>query len=109
MVEAYDSGHVLQLVMRREFDALVLPERAEPIDGEDLLPVIRRITSAVIIVAGPGEQTAMARALLSGADAYLQYPDEIENVRSRLRAALRPRRIRRPADRANGAQLNGSN
>ena len=94
MIEAFNSGHVLQLVMRQRLDVLVLPDGGEPIDGEDLLPVIRRLTAAAIVVLGDGDETRMANALFLGADAYLRYPVDAIQLRSRLRALLRPRRLR---------------
>jgi DNA-binding response OmpR family regulator len=98
IIEAFDTGHVLQLVMRQGVDAIILPEDAEPIDGEELLPVIRRLTVAPIVVVGEGGQLKMAEALFRGADAYLNYPDEPARLRSRLRAILR-RRLRRHVEK----------
>ncbi len=76
IVEAYDSGHVMPLVMRPGIDVVILPDDIEPADGEELLPVIRRLTLATIVVVGEGEEMTMANALFRGADAYLHYPDE---------------------------------
>ena len=98
VIEAHDSGEVLQRVMRAGLDAVVLPDAAELTDGQEMLPVVRRLTSAVIVVVGEGDEVKMANALFLGADAYLQYPDEPNRVRSRLRALLRPRRARRPLE-----------
>ena len=105
IVEAYDSGHVLQLIMRPGIDVVILPDDMEPMDGEELLPVIRRLTLATIVVVGEGEETTMASALFRGADAYLHYPDEPGRLRSRIRALLRPRRVRR---QAGGGEEGGS-
>jgi DNA-binding response OmpR family regulator len=93
LVEAIDSGHVLQFVMRQSVDAIVLPEDVAPVDGEELLPVIRQLTTAPIIVVGEGQELKMAEAIFSGADAFLSYPDEPTRLRSRLRAILRPRHL----------------
>jgi DNA-binding response OmpR family regulator len=98
VIEAFDSGHVLQHVMRQSVDAIILPEDAEPVDGEELLPVIRRLTAASIVVVGEGGEPKMAEALFRGADAFLRYPDEPARLRSRLRAILR-RRARRPVEK----------
>jgi DNA-binding response OmpR family regulator len=38
VIQAFDSGHVLQLVMRRSVDAIILPEDVEPVDGEEHYP-----------------------------------------------------------------------
>lgn len=93
VIEAYDSGQVLQQVMRRRPDVVMVPDDAEPVDGEELLPVVRRLTASAIVAVGPGQETRMANALFQGADAYLRFPVEADNVRSRLRALLR-RRVR---------------
>ena len=97
MIEAYDSGHVLQLVMRRRYDVVILPEDARPVDGEELLPMVHRLTRAAIVVVGRGDETKMANALFQGADAYLRYPEEAGALRSRLRALLR-RQVTDPTD-----------
>ncbi|MEE8442237.1 MAG: response regulator [Dehalococcoidia bacterium] len=107
VIEAYDSGHVLQHVMRQRLDAIVLPDDMQPVDGEELLPVIRRLTMAAIIVVGEGKELRMAEALLQGADVYLRYPDEAGRLRSRLRSVLRPRRGWRTAARPGDPQANG--
>ena len=104
VLDAYDSGHVLQLVMRRRLDVIVLPEDAEPVNGEGLLTLIRRLTAAAIIVVGEGTEMKMTRALFRGADAYLPYPLDHAQLRSRLRALLRPRRVR---DTVEGENLDG--
>ena len=98
VIEAIDSGHVLQVVMRQQPDVIVMPDDAEPIDGEELLPIVRRLTTAAIIVVGEGQETAMASALFQGADAYLRYPIHGGMVRSRLRALLRQPREAGPVE-----------
>ena len=94
VIEAFNSGHVLQLAMRRELDVVILPDGAEPVDGEELLPVIRRLTEAVIVIVGDGDETRTTNALFQGADAYLRSPVDAGQLRSRLRALLRPLRGR---------------
>ena len=92
VAEAYDSGEVLQLVIRSQFDIVMIPDGAEPIDGQEVLPLIRRLTLGAIIVVGDGDETAIANALLQGADQYLRFPVDSAILRSRLRSLLRPRR-----------------
>ena len=72
VVEAYDSGHLLQLVMRGSPDVVVMPEIVDPVGGEETLPLIRRLTTAAILVVGPGNEVKMANALFYGADAYVR-------------------------------------
>ncbi len=92
VAEAYDSGEILQLVIRSQFDIIMIPDGVEPIDGQEVLPLIRRLTLGAIIVVGDGDETAVANALLQGADQYLRFPVDSALVRSRLRALLWPRR-----------------
>ena len=56
IVQAHDSGHVVQIVMRQQLDAVIIPEDAGATDGEELLPLVRRLTSAALVVAGEGEE-----------------------------------------------------
>ena len=65
VVEAYDSGEILQLVIRSQFDIIMIPDGVKPIDGQEVLPLIRRLTLGAIIVVGDGDETAVANALLS--------------------------------------------
>ena len=94
VIEAYDSGHLLQLVIRQRPDVVIMPDKVKPVNGEEMLPVIRRLTTAAILVVGAEDETRMANALFQGADAYLRYPDEAGKVRSLLKALLRRRRVR---------------
>ena len=103
VIEAYDSGHLLQLVMRRRPDVLIMPDNVRPVNGEELLPVIRRLTTAVIVVVGIGDETKMANALFQGADAYLRYPEEAGKLRSLLTALLRRHQASGFGNEAGGA------
>lgn len=105
VLEAHDSGHVLQVVLRNTLDALLLPDDAGPIEGEDMLPVIRRLTKGSIVVAGEGEETSMSRAFLQGADAYIKRPLTEREVLGRLHALLRRQDLAsRPSDRVSGGE-----
>ena len=89
VIEADGGGETLQEVMRWRPDVVIMPDDAEPVEGVDLLPVIRRISKANIILVGSGDANKMAQALFEGADAYLQHPVDLAELRSRLRALLR--------------------
>ncbi len=52
-------------------NAIILDEDMPPMDGGELLPILRSFTGALIIVKGSGEGTAAAQALRQGADFYL--------------------------------------
>ena len=61
VVEVYDSGEIIQLVLRSQFDVVIVPERAEPTEAGELLPLVRRLTSAAIVVAGDGDDSVAAK------------------------------------------------
>ncbi len=98
VIEASDSGEALQQVLRRSPDAVILRDDAEPVEGVELLPVLRQMTSAVIIVVGEGGENRMAQALFQGADAYWKLPVDAGKLSSRLRSLLRRLRERRRTD-----------
>ena len=60
VVEAHDSGDMLRLASRRSTDLAIIPDDATPVEGEELLPAIRRLTPAAIIVVGTGGEVKMA-------------------------------------------------
>ena len=55
-------------------DLLLLDEETPPIKGEELLPLLRRASNALIVVIGKGGSSEHIRALRMGADAYLRHP-----------------------------------
>lgn len=89
VIEAYDTSDILRLTVRWSPELVIIPDDAEPVDGEELLTAIRGLTRAAIIVVGAGGETEMANALLQGADSYLQHPDEARKLRSVIPALLR--------------------
>ena len=91
VVEAYDSDEVVHLVLRGQFDIVMLPNEASPIDGLELLPLVRRLVLGAIVVVGHGDDAAIANSLLEGADAYLRHPVHPATLRIRLHTLLRRR------------------
>jgi DNA-binding response OmpR family regulator len=89
VVEAYSSEEVVQLVVRDQFDILIIPDEATPINDIDLLPFVRKLVLGAIVVLGRGDELAMTTALLEGADAYLPYPVDPVTLRIRLQSLLR--------------------
>ena len=87
--EAYSSGEMLQEVMRRQLDVLVIPDNQETVEGVELLAVLRRMTSAGIVMVGEGQADHIASALLLGADTYLTVPVHPRELRGRLLGLLR--------------------
>ena len=59
VVEAVDGDQMLQIGMRGEIHVAILPVDAEPIGGEELLRLMRRLTGAAIIAVGPPRETEM--------------------------------------------------
>ena len=94
VIEAHNSGEALRELMRQHPEAVIIRDDGEPVEGVELLPVIRRMTKAAIVVVGEGGERRMAQALFQGADAYLTHPVDAGALRSRLRALLR-----RPSER----------
>ena len=101
-VQVADSNEVFWAILRERPDAVIVPDDTEPVGGEELVSVVRSISSAVVIVAGEGKDTDVARALFLGADTYLRHPLDPSTLRSRVRALLRRRRSTRPADDGDG-------
>ena len=87
--EAYGSGEMLQEVMRRQMDVVVIPDNQETVEGVELLAVLRRMTSAGIVMVGEGQSDQITSALLLGADSYLVIPVYPRVLRGRLRSLLR--------------------
>ena len=104
VIEADSSSHALGIAMRSQLDVVILPVDTEPINGEGLLHLIRRLTPAVIIVVGEASETEMANAIFHGADAYFPFPVNANMLRIRLLTLLRaPRTLgqgRRPGQGA---------
>ncbi len=89
VIEADDGGDLLQLVAHRPVGVVMLPFDADPIDGEDLLHVVRKRSPASIIVVGPESETESVSSLLNGADAYLPFMVSANIVRVRIGSLLR--------------------
>ena len=94
IVSANSSGEVLQEMIKRRPDIIILPDGTEPVEGVELLPVIRRMTDRPIVFVGGGDADRQAQTLLQGADAYLTLPLRRITVKSRLMSLLRPRSLR---------------
>lgn len=84
-----NSDDGLARVMEEEPTVIVMAEELPPVDGEELLPLLRRISRAAIIVEGPGGEDAVVRALLQGADVYMPRPFNLRELRARVLALFR--------------------
>ena len=71
-------------------DAIVLDVMMPKIDGFSLLPTIRRLTEApVIMLTAKSELHDVVRGLESGADGYIAKPFEVTELVARLNTAMR--------------------
>ena len=102
VIEAYDGGETLQQVLRGHPDVVIIPDYTEQVEGVDILPLIRRLTSSAIIVVGEGEPARLAKALFDGADDYIKSPKDALDFKSRLRFLLRRSGERRQTDGGHG-------
>ncbi len=84
-----DSGGGIARIMQRPPGVVLMADEMPPLDGVELLPLARRLTSSPIIVVGDGGDTAVVKALLQGADMYLRKPVNYLELRSRMRALMR--------------------
>jgi DNA-binding response OmpR family regulator len=87
---AADGALGLTLVREWEPHAIVLDVMLPKVDGLTLLPMLRRVTEApILMLSAKGELDDKLRGLSSGADDYLAKPFEMPELVARLRTALR--------------------
>ena len=89
VVAEADSGGGVARIMQRVPGVVLMAEEMPSLDGVELLPLARRLTSSPIIVVGDGGDTAVVKALLQGADMYLRRPVNYLELLSRVRALTR--------------------
>ena len=89
VVAEADSGGGVARIMQRSPEVVLMADEMPSLDGVELLPLARRLTSSPIIVVGDGGDTAVVEALLQGADMYLRKPVNYLELRSRIRALTR--------------------
>ena len=87
---AADGQRALSLVRDWEPQVIVLDVMMPKIDGFALLPMLRKITHApVVMLTAKGELGDKVAGLTGGADDYLVKPFQFEELIARLTAALR--------------------
>jgi DNA-binding response OmpR family regulator len=87
---ARDGIEALAMIREWQPDAIVLDVVMPKVDGFSLLPMIRRITEApVIMLTAKSELTDVVKGLESGADGYISKPFEVAELIARLNANLR--------------------
>jgi len=89
-----DGQAALALVREWEPDVIVLDVMMPKIDGIALLPMLRRVTEApVIMLSAKGEVEDKVEGLAHGADDYLSKPFELSELIAHVEAKLRRPRI----------------
>ena len=87
---ASDGASALELVKRFDPEVIVLDIMMPKIDGLALLPRLREITQApILMLTAKGETTDKVTSLGAGADDYLVKPFVFEELIARLQAKLR--------------------
>jgi DNA-binding response OmpR family regulator len=88
-MEDVESGSGLSRAIEEVPAAIIMDEDMSPIDGIELLPVLRSYTDSLIVVKGSGGGQAAAQALLLGADIYLPRSVSVKEALTRIHALLR--------------------
>ena len=83
------SGQAMRAVMDDDPDLIIADEEMDPIDGVELLPLLRRLSFAPIIALGQGTEERAVKVLLEGADMYLARPYSEIELLSRMKSLLR--------------------
>ena len=95
---AADGQQALSLVREWKPDAIVLDVMMPKIDGIALVPMVRRLTEApILMLSAKGDPADKIEGLTHGADDYLSKPFEIGELIARLHTALRRPRLAQPA------------
>lgn len=91
---AADGPTALELIKAWEPDLIVLDVMMPMISGIELLPLLRRVTEApVIMLSARGEVESRVEGLNHGADDYLSKPFEMSELLAHIEAKLRRPRI----------------
>ncbi|MDP9495532.1 MAG: response regulator transcription factor [Actinomycetota bacterium] len=92
----------LELGIRNSPDLVVMDLGLPDLDGNELLRMIRAISSVpVMVITARGTDEAVVRTLDAGADDYLIKPFSVAQLLARVRAVLRRGGIAGGADRIN--------
>jgi DNA-binding response OmpR family regulator len=86
---AEEGAEALRLLGYQTPCAVIMDEDQGFVPGVELLEALREATSVPIIVEGSGEEQNIVKALILGADAYLDWSASPATVLAYLRALLR--------------------
>jgi DNA-binding response OmpR family regulator len=97
VASAADGQIGLQLTREWSPDAIVLDVMMPKIDGVTLLPMLRKLTEApIVMLSAKGETGDKLAGLHAGADDYVTKPFELDELTARLEVALRRPRLAQP-------------
>jgi DNA-binding response OmpR family regulator len=89
-----DGPAAMPLVREWQPELILLDVMMPKIDGISLLPMLRRITEApIVMLSAKGEVESRVAGLDCGADDYVSKPFEMPELVARLRSALRRPRL----------------
>jgi two-component system, OmpR family, KDP operon response regulator KdpE len=91
-VDARDADEALRAVRHHRPELVLLDLGLPDRDGMDLLPELKRLSdAAVLVLTSRDDDRSMVAALDGGADDYVTKPFSVPELLARLRAALRHR------------------
>ncbi|MDB5073458.1 MAG: cusR, partial [Candidatus Eremiobacteraeota bacterium] len=91
---AADGPAAIPLIQEWKPDLIVLDVMLPKVDGLAMLPLLRRLTEApIVMLSAKGELDDRVRGLDRGADDYVAKPFEMSELVARLRSALRRPRL----------------
>jgi DNA-binding response OmpR family regulator len=89
VIKALESGEGVKHTLEYSPSLIVINEDMPPINGVELVPILRSLTESPIVALGAGGEMALVQALLQGADLYLTYPVSVNEFMARVRSLLR--------------------
>jgi DNA-binding response OmpR family regulator len=89
VIEALESVEGVKLALDCSPIIILINEDMPPINGVELVLVLRSLTDSPIITLGSGGEMALVQALLRGADLYLTRPVNTRELLARVRSLLR--------------------
>lgn len=90
VISAYDIKSALEKASMTPFDVMLLDLVLPDGEGTTLIPQLRALTSAaIIVVSGKSDTTEKIVCLEMGADDYMTKPFEMRELSARIKAVLR--------------------
>ena len=89
--KAFSGTEAIQILRGQDFDVVVLDLKMEDMDGIEVLKVMKKMVPQVqvIMLTGHGSEKAAKEGMDLGAFDYLTKPCELEELLSKIRAAVR--------------------